>query len=111
MTETLGDDAKDMDLDFKLTLIAEPDFAGDVTLTLGGDAFDKEQKVTIAKFVAPYTVEASQNDMIIDYRNTKVPTNVVIKEAEAGLWKKDDMTFEFDFDKDVIELEDDASSL
>lgn len=106
--KTLGDDAKDMDLDFKLTLIAEPGFAGDVTLTLGGDAFDKEQKVTIAKFVAPYTVEASQNDMIIDYRNTKVPTNVVIKEAEAGLWKKDDMTFEFDFDKDVIELEDDA---
>ncbi len=106
--KTLGDDAKDMDLDFKLTLIAEPGFAGDVTLTLGGDAFDKEQKVTIAKFVAPYTVEASQNDMIIDYRNTKVPTNVVVKEAEAGLWKKDDMTFEFDFDKDVIELEDDA---
>ena len=101
-------DAKDMDLDFKLTLIAEPGFTGDVTLTLGGDAFDKEQKVTIAKFVAPYTVEASQNDMIIDYRNTKVPTNVVVKEAEAGLWKKDDMTFEFDFDKDVIELEDDA---
>lgn len=106
--KTLGNDAKDMDLDFKLTLIAEPGFAGDVTLTLGGDAFDKEQKVTIAKFVAPYTVEASQNDMIIDYRNTKVPTNVVVKEAEAGLWKKDDMTFEFDFDKDVIELEDDA---
>lgn len=98
----------DMSLDFKMTLIAEPGFEGDVTLTLGGDAFDKEQTVTIAKFVSPYKVEASQNDMIIDYRNTKVPTNVVIKEAEAGLWKKDDMTFEFNFDKDVIELEDDA---
>ena len=99
----------DMSLDFKMTLIAEPGFEGDVTLTLGGDAFDKEQEVVIAKFVSPYKVEASQNDMIIDYRNTKVPTNVVIKEAEAGLWKKDDMTFEFEFDKDIIELEDDAT--
>ena len=97
-----------MDLDFKLTLIAEPGFTGDVTLTLGGDAFDKEQTVKIAKFVSPYTIEAQQNDLIIDYRNTKVPTNVVIKEAEAGLWKKDDMTFDFEFDKDVITLEDDA---
>ena len=104
----VADEDKKMDLDFKLTLIAEPGFEGDVTLTLGGDAFDKEQKVTIAKFVSPYKVEASQNDMIIDYRNTKVPTNVVVKEAEAGLWKKDAMTFEFDFDKDVIQLEDDA---
>ena len=67
-----------MDLDFKLTLIAEPGFTGDVTLTLGGDAFDKEQTVKIAKFVSPYTIEAQQNDLIIDYRNTKVPTNVVI---------------------------------
>ena len=105
---SLGSDAKDMDLDFKLTLIAEPGFTGDVTLTLGGDAFDKEQTVKIAKFVSPYTIEAQQNDLIIDYRNTKVPTNVVIKEAEAGLWKKDDMTFDFEFDKDVITLEDDA---
>lgn len=105
---SLGNNAKDMDLDFKLTLIAEPGFTGDVTLTLGGDAFDKEQTVKIAKFVSPYTIEAQQNDLIIDYRNTKVPTNVVIKEAEAGLWKKDDMTFDFEFDKDVITLEDDA---
>ena len=99
---------KKMDLDFKLTLIAEPGFEGDVTLTLGGDAFDKEQKVTIAKFVSPYKVEASQNDMIIDYRNTKVPTNVVVKEAEAGLWKKDEMTFDFNFDRREMDLEDDA---
>ena len=106
---SLGDKADKMDLDFKMTLVAEPGFTGDVTLKLGGDAFDKEQEVVIAKFVSPYTVEASQNDMIIDYRNTKVPTNVVIKEAEAGLWKKDDMTFEFEFDKDIIELEDDAT--
>lgn len=97
---------KEMDLEFKLKLIAEPGFTGDVTLTLGGDAFDKEQKVTIAKFVAPYTVEAAQNDMIIDYRNTKVPTNVVVKEAEAGLWKKG-LTFTFDIEK--MEFENDAT--
>lgn len=97
---------KEMDLEFKLELIAEPGFTGDVTLTLGGDAFDKEQKVTIAKFVAPYTVEASQNDLIIDYRNTKVPTNVVVKEAEAGLWKKD-LTFTFGIEK--MEFENDAT--
>ena len=51
-----------MELSFKLELVAEPDFTGDVKLTLEGDAFDKKQEVTIAKFVAPYTVEAAQND-------------------------------------------------
>ena len=72
---------------FTLTLVADPNFEGDVVLKLTGDAVD-EQKVTIAKFVKPYVVEAQQNDMQIDYRNTKVPTDVVIKEAEAGLWEK-----------------------
>ena len=103
------DDAKvddEMELKFELELIAEPTFTGDVKLTLGGDAFDKEQTVTIAKFVAPYTVEAQQNDMIIDYRNTKVPTNVVVKEAEAGLWAKN---LEFTFDIDKMEFEKDAT--
>lgn len=105
-TDASGGPDKEMDLEFKLKLIAEPGFTGDVTLTLGGDAFDKEQKVTIAKFVAPYTVEAAQNDLIIDYRNTKVPTNVVVKEAEAGLWKKG-LTFTFDIEK--MEFENDAT--
>lgn len=97
------DDA--MELSFKLELVAEPDFTGDVKLTLEGDAFDKKQEVTIAKFVAPYTVEAAQNDLIIDYRNTKVPTNIVVKEAEEGLWKKGlDFTFGIDkFDDDDFE--------
>ena len=99
-----------MALKFKMTLVAEPGFTGDVKLTLNGDGFDKAQTVTIAKFKAPYTVEAQQNDLIIDYRNTKVPTDVKVKEAEAGLWKKDDMAFEFTMDKpDVIQLEDDAT--
>ena len=85
-------------LEFELTLVAEPDFAGDVTLTVEGGGLDKAQKVTIAKFVAPYTVEAAQNDLIIDYRNTKVPTNIVVKEAEAGLWDEG-LEFTFDIDK------------
>lgn len=96
-----------MELSFKLTLVAEPGFTGDVKLKLSGDAFDKAQEVTIAKFVSPYTVEAAQNDLIIDYRNTKVPTNVVVKEAEEGLWKKDQM--DFNFNVDYMTFEDDAT--
>ena len=75
-------------LTFTLTLVADPNFEGDVVLKLTGDAVD-EQEVTIAKFVKPYVVEAQQNDMQIDYRNTEIPTSVVVKEAEAGLWDKD----------------------
>ena len=104
-----GDSTKAFELSFEMTLIAEPTFEGDVTLTLGGDAFDKEQTVKIAKFVKPYTVEASQNNLIIDYRNTKVPTNVVVKEAEAGLWAKDKMDFIFNIEKDKMEFEDDVT--
>ena len=96
-----------MELSFKLTLVAEPGFTGDVKLKLSGDAFDKAQEVTIAKFVSPYTVEAAQNDLIIDYRNTKVPTNVVVKEAKEGLWKKDQM--DFNFNVDYMTFEDDAT--
>ena len=68
-------------ISFQLELVAEPDFTGDVVLTVG------EQEVVIANFVAPYTVSAAQNDLVIDYRYTKVPTDVVITEAEAGLWE------------------------
>ena len=85
------------ELKFTLVLVADPNFEGDVTLTLTGDAL-KEQKVTVAKFVKPFTVVAKQNDMQIDYRNTKVPTDVVIKEAEAGLWDKN-VTFSLSLDK------------
>ena len=92
------------ELKFTLVLVADPNFEGDVTLTLTGDAM-KEQKVTVAKFVKPFTVVAKQNDMQIDYRNTKVPTDVVIKEAEAGLWDKN-VTFALSLDK--INFDDDA---
>ena len=72
---------------FTMKLVADPNFEGDVVLTMEGDGVEK-QEVTIAKFVKPFTVEAQQNDMQIDYRNTEIPTSVVIKEAEAGLWKE-----------------------
>ena len=97
------------ELKFTLTLVAEPSFTGDVTLKVDGAGLDKAQEVKIAKFVSPYTVEAAQNDLIIDYRNTKIPTNIVVKEAEDGLWKKNSQ-FVFGVDKfDDDDFEDDAT--
>lgn len=102
-----GQDAGE--LKFTLTLVAEPSFTGDVTLKVDGAGLDKAQEVKIAKFVSPYTVEAAQNDLIIDYRNTKIPTNIVVKEAEGGLWKKNSQ-FVFGVDKfDDDDFEDDAT--
>ena len=92
------------ELTFALELVADPNFEGDVVLKLTGDAVD-EQEVTIAKFVKPFVVEAQQNDMQIDYRNTEIPTSVVIKEAEAGLWDKN-TKFELALDK--IEFDDEG---
>ena len=89
---------------FSLTLVADPNFEGDVVLKMEGDGVET-QEVTIAKFVKPFTVEAQQNDMQIDYRNTEIPTSVVIKEAEAGLWDKDT---DFKLALDKIEFDDDA---
>lgn len=101
--------SKEGKLEFTLKLVAEPGFTGDVTLKVNGGGLDKAKEVVIAKFVAPYTVEAAQNDLIIDYRNTKVPTNIVVKEAEAGLWKKNS-EFVFGIDKfDKADLENDAT--
>lgn len=93
------------ELDVTFTLVADPDFEGDVVLTLSGDAME-EQEVTIAKFVKPYTVSAQQNDLTIDYRNTEIPTDVVITEAEAGLWEKGT---EFALTLDKIDFDDDAT--
>ena len=87
VTDPTNDDDP-TEFSFKLYLVADPNFEGDVTLTMEGEAMDT-QTVTIAKFVKPYTVEAQQNDLQIDYRNTEVGSNIVIKEPEAGLWKKD----------------------
>lgn len=111
-----GEDAGE--LKFTLTLVAEPGFTGDVTLKVDGAGLDKAQEVKIAKFVAPYTVEASQNNLIIDYRNTKIPTNIVVKEAEDGLWKKSsqfvfgvDKFEDDDFENDATYTVDDKSDL
>ena len=93
------------ELTFKLVLVADPNFEGDVVLKLTGDAVE-EQEVTIAKFVKPFVVEAQQNDMQIDYRNTEIPTSVVVKEAEAGLWDKDTR---FVLALDKIELDDEGT--
>ena len=94
---------KAMELKFTMTLVAVPGFVGDAVLTIEGDAIDT-QEVVIATFKAPYTVEASANDLIIDYRNTEVPTDIVITEAEAGLWEDNNgnevpMTFDFAIDR------------
>lgn len=93
------------ELNFTFTLVADPDFEGDVVLTLEGDALD-EQEVVIATFVKPYTVTAQQNDLSIDYRNTEIPTDIVITEAEAGLWAKGSV---FALTLDKIEFDDDAT--
>ena len=102
------------EMDVTFTLVADPDFEGDVVLTLSGDAME-EQKVTIAKFVKPYTVSAQQNDLTIDYRNTEIPTDVVITEAEAGLWEKGTefaLTLDkIDFDVDASVTADDKSGM
>lgn len=102
--ETDSKDTKKAELNFTLTLVADPNFEGDVTLKLEGDAVET-QEVKIAKFVKPYVVKAEQNDLKIDYRQTKIPTNVTITEAEAGLWNKN-ATFEIAMEK--ISFDDDA---
>ena len=93
---------------FKLQLVADPTFEGDVKLAFEGSLVDK-QEVTIAKFVKPYTVKAEQNDVIIDYRNTEVKTPIVITEAEEGLWKKDAAKFTFNIETGNIKFEDDVT--
>ena len=96
------------EMTFVLTLVADPGFAGDVALTLEGDAVET-QEVTIATFVSPIVVKAEQNDLKIDYRYTEVPTDIVVTEAEAGLWAKG-LKIGFTVDRgDMINFEDDAT--
>lgn len=96
-------------LTFKLTLVADPTFEGDVTLGFEGALVDK-QTVKIAKFVKPYTVKAEQNDVIIDYRNTEVKTPIVITEAEAGLWEKGNKDlFKLNIEDDLLTFENDPT--
>lgn len=98
---------------FQLELVADPGFEGDVVLKLTGELVD-EQEVTIAKFVKPYEVKAEQNDIIIDYRYTDIPTAITITEAEKGLWAKNEAQFRFSLEKGdssstFMEFEDDPT--
>ena len=90
---------------FTLELIAEAWFTGDVVMEVLVDG-ESIGEVTIATFKAPFTVEAQANDLIIDYRNTEIPTDVVIKEAEDGLWAKG-LTFFLSMEDEYIDFEKD----
>lgn len=91
-------------------LIVSPEFTGDITCTVGGPAVSEDKKVTLAKAVAPVTVEATKTSVAIDYRNVNVG-DITIKEAEAGLWKKgktivlkaENMQFESGMKAEVVE--------
>ena len=91
-------------------LIVSPEFTGDITCTVGGPAVSEDAKVTLAKAVAPITVEAAKTSVAIDYRNVNVG-DITIKEAEAGLWEKDktivleaeNMQFESGMKAEVVE--------
>lgn len=91
-------------------LIVSPEFTGDITCTVGGPAVSEDAKVTLAKAVAPITVEAAKTSVAIDYRNVNVG-DITIKEAEAGLWKNnktivleaENMQFESGMKAEVVE--------
>lgn len=91
-------------------LIVSPEFTGDITCTVGGPAVSEDKKVTLAKAVAPVTVEATKTSVAIDYRNVNVG-DITIKEAESGLWKKgktivlqaENMQFESGMKAEVVE--------
>ncbi|MBM6829060.1 copper amine oxidase N-terminal domain-containing protein [Anaerotignum lactatifermentans] len=91
---------------FVLVLVADPGFEGDVKVGFEGALVDK-QSVSAAKFAVPYKVEAQQNDLKIDTRNTKIPTNIIVKETADGLWDKK-AKFTFNIEKNLIRFEDDA---
>lgn len=93
---------------FQLTLVAEPDFEGEVEFGFEGSLLDT-QTVVVAEFMKPFTVSAEQNDVIIDYRNTKIDTAIVVKETEAGILGEG-ATINFSVDRgDYIQFERGAS--
>lgn len=97
-------------LTFKLTVVADPGFEGDVEVGFEGALVDT-QSVVAAKFVAPYTVTAEQNDLKIDSRYTSIPTSIVVKETADGLWDDGDTPaiFALGIEKGLISFEDDAT--
>lgn len=91
-------------------VIVAPDFTGDIKCTVGGAAVAEDTEVTLAKAVAPVTVEAEKTSVAIDYRNVPVG-DITVKEAEAGLWGKgqtitlnvESMDFEKGMTAEVVE--------
>ncbi len=91
-------------------VIIASDFTGDIKCTVGGAAVAEDTEVTLAKAVAPVTVEAEKTSVAIDYRNVAVG-DITIKEAEAGLWGKgqtivlqaENMSFESGMKAEVVE--------
>ncbi|OUQ57924.1 hypothetical protein B5E58_08190 [Tyzzerella sp. An114] len=91
-------------------VIVAPDFTGDIKCTVGGAAVAEDTEVTLAKAVAPVTVEAEKTSVAIDYRNVPVG-DITVKEAEAGLWGKgqtitlnvESMAFEKGMTAEVVE--------
>ena len=106
------------EMSFKFDLIVAPDFTGDITCTVGGAALAEDVEVTLAKAVAPVTVEAEKTSVAIDYRNVAVG-DITIKEAEAGLWGKnqtiilsaENMSFESGMKAEVVEGDGDIKKL
>ncbi len=98
------------EMSFKFDLIVSPDFTGDIKCTVGGAALAEDVEVTLAKAVAPVTVEADKTSVAIDYRNVAVG-DITIKEAEAGLWGKnqtivleaENMSFESGMKAEIVE--------
>ena len=103
------DDSKVHEMEFTLNLVADPGFVGDVVLKLEGSGLET-QEVVIATFVSPIAVKAEQNDVIIDYRYTEIPTAITVTEAEAGLWEEG-LEIGFTVDRaDYIDFEDDEAT-
>lgn len=93
---------------FELELVAEPDFVGDVELGFSGSLIE-DQSVVIAHFMKPFEVSATQNDVIIDYRYTRIENPISFIEAEAGLLEEG-AEIRFSVDRgDIIQFESNAS--
>lgn len=84
---TLGDESASMT--FQLVLTGSYGFEGPVELGLEIYGCDvNPDPVVIAEFVKPFEVGATGNDVIIDYRDTLLATNLTFTEYEAGLLTK-----------------------
>ncbi len=87
---TTSNDSGKAKLSFRLELVAEPDFEGEVVFTTEGiDLNMGDNGVVIAEFISPYTAQAFQNNVIIDYRYTPIDTDITVRETEPGLWATD----------------------